>query len=372
MQNIAIDCRAITKQNTGIGNWTYNIVSEFLKVNNQYCVYLFVNEPCQFDVGNNDMGNLIPVNVGIDEHPENELYENFKLPSLLKELNISLYISSPFRLPMRKLPCITIAVVFDLTSFLCPESMPLTFRIYNWFSIIWSTKRADHLITISKSVLTEINERFPFTTERIEVIEPAVSQGFYLKPSQEEKNAATQKYSLPQNFLLFVGTIEPRKNLDFLVAVLENEAIKMPLVIVGNKGWKSDKTYAKLLELQKQKKVILTCFVAPNELPIFFHLAQAFILPSKYEGFGIPLLEAAAANTPVYCSDIPVFKEIGESKFTYFSVQNNKELLGYLSSLPVKDEESSDLQSIAKKYSWETSGKKLLTLINKLLNTEVQ
>jgi len=181
-----------------------------------------------------------------------------------------------------------------------------------------------------------------------------------------------KRLSLPDKYVLFVGTLEPRKNLQFLISEMQalwrtGDFDDVSVVIVGVKGWNEDVQSA--LDPEFSDRVIFPGYVSDDDLVVVYNLAEVFVFPSLYEGFGIPILEAMACGTPVVCSDIPASYEVGEGACEYFALEDGslEDVLGNVLS-------DDDLQKhmIARgyvqvqKYSWRESARKLLALYERL------
>jgi glycosyltransferase involved in cell wall biosynthesis len=132
---------------------------------------------------------------------------------------------------------------------------------------------------------------------------------------------ARKRYALPERFLIHVGTIEPRKNLRRLVEALQQlreRGLEIPLVIVGAKGWLYDELFRRVEELDVDDKILFPGYVAAADLPSLYSAATAAVMPSVYEGFGLPVLEAMACGTPVVSSDTSSLPELGGDAALYF------------------------------------------------------
>src|SRR6185369_14453405 len=210
--------------------------------------------------------------------------------------------------------CPTVVTLHDLIPLRHPETEKFAARIYWRLQIPIAARRSSYIITDSEHARQEIMADFKVAPERIKAImlgfNPAMLE-------RREPSAATDvraKYGLPQKYILYVGTIQPRKNIDTLIEAyyrLSQGRMNMPkLVIVGRKGWLYDKLFARISELGLVDEVIFTGFVPDEELPYIYDGARLFAYLSFFEGFGLPPLEAMACGIPVVTSDATSLPEV--------------------------------------------------------------
>jgi glycosyltransferase involved in cell wall biosynthesis len=178
-------------------------------------------------------------------------------------------------------------------------------------------RAADAVICISQSTLSDARARYPMIGSKGHVIYPGVSARF--RPPQDRARldaspaarALRARLGLPERFLLYVGTIEPRKNLAILFEALKQADLPdTKLVIAGKMGWLFRETVARVHDLGLEETVIFAGFVPDDDLPMLYSLAEAFVFPSLYEGFGLPVVEAMACGTPVLCTNVSSLPEV--------------------------------------------------------------
>jgi glycosyltransferase involved in cell wall biosynthesis len=211
-------------------------------------------------------------------------------------------------------PCPTVVTLHDLIPLRHPETEKLAARIYWRLQIPVAARRSSFIITDSEHARGEIMADFRVAPERIR----AVMLGFdprMLTPRNPSAGAAIrEKYALPEGYILYVGTIQPRKNIDTLIeayALLRDGRPDLPkLVIVGRKGWLYDRLFARIAELGMTGDVLFTGFVPDEELPHLYDGARLFAYLSFFEGFGLPPLEAMACGVPVITSDTTSLPEV--------------------------------------------------------------
>lgn len=221
-------------------------------------------------------------------------------------------------LPLRRIP--TVLTVHDMIFKLFPEHQK---RLNFWYlnaAMPLYCRRASAIITVSEWSKRDIVSHYKVDPARITVIHEAASPEFTLAPDRLVQDARSH-YGLPQRFLIHVGTIEPRKNLTRLIealARLRAEGLAISLVAVGGKGWLYEDFFRKLDELGMADMVHFPGYVPARDLPLLYNAATVAILPSVYEGFGLPLLEAMACGAPVLSSNTSSLTEIGGDAPLYF------------------------------------------------------
>lgn len=189
--------------------------------------------------------------------------------------------------------------------------------------------RADGIVTISRFTAQQLTERFDVEDKRIKTIYPGVDRSYWEDVEQERLEQTKTDYGLPSDFLLFVGATEQRKNLLNLLEALKiihARYRRISLLLIGPKGqdYKNIKTRIQQLELDSWVRIF--GYLEDNELKNFYWLASAFVYPSLYEGFGIPLLEAMACGVPVVTSQTSALPETGGEAAVYSDPNNPEDI----------------------------------------------
>ncbi len=182
-------------------------------------------------------------------------------------------------------------------------------------------RRATHIIAISECTRRDLIGTYGLSPEKITVIYEAAGPRFRPQPPEAVTSVHT-RYSLPDRYLLFVGTIEPRKNLTRLLTAFEaihSKEMTDGLVIVGRRGWLYKDFFARLEQSPVRDAVLFPGYVPDEDLPAIYAGAQALVFPSLYEGFGLPVLEALACGTPVVASRASSIPEVGGGAVLYFN-----------------------------------------------------
>lgn len=277
--------------------------------------------------------------------------------------------SAPFLYPGKK-----ILVVHDLVAHFFQHYFSKT-SLWYWKNILPSSaKHVTQVITISQNTKKDLVEQLKITEQKITVI-PLAADPFYqlLAPSKEIEEVLL-KYQLRDTpFVLSVSTLEPRKNYVRLIkafATCQREGAK--LVLVGKKGWQEAEIFNEIKQLHLQEKVIWLDYVSKEELRVLYNACLFFILPSLYEGFGLPILEAMACGAPVISSDRASLPEVvGEAGLLVnpYEVEDLKEKMNLLfmnHELRLALEKKSLVQ--VQKFSWLKTARETLAVWQKVLN----
>lgn len=230
------------------------------------------------------------------------LWEQLVQPRALREIKADLLHGPVFVGPLRA-PCPIVITVHDLSFIRFPDLFHPANRLYLKVMTRLSTHRARRLIAVSNHTAAETARLLDVPPQRIDVVHHGVDPNFRPLPAHEVA-AFRQRQDVPDEFVLFVGTLEPRKNLSRLVEAFAHVGDKgIKLVLAGGRGWLYDDLLARIEELDLGEEVIFPGYVLGQELPLWYNAATALAYPSLYEGFGLPVLEAQACGTPVLTSN---------------------------------------------------------------------
>jgi len=197
-----------------------------------------------------------------------------------------------------------VVTIYDLSFLRYPERLSTARHAYLQGITRASARRARRVIAISESGRAEIHDLLGVPLDRIDVALPGVDPVFRPLPP-EQVAGFRERAGLPARFILHVGTLEPRKNLQMLLhayAALPDRA-QVKLVLIGAPGWQSEPFFALREALNLTNDVLLPGYIAPSDLPLWYNAAEAVVYPSVYEGFGLPVVEAMACGTPVVASN---------------------------------------------------------------------
>lgn len=270
----------------------------------------------------------------------------------------------------------SITYVYDIAYLKHPETVQVRNQKYlHRFMPSW-VRRTDRVVTISDQVKYELEKYLGLAESQIEIVPCGVDRSVFYKRDGKEIETVKKKYSIPYDkYFLFIGNIEPRKNLVNLL----NAYNKLPaatqaeygLVFVGGEGWQNEEFYQELKKMQSaQKNVFKTSkYVIAADLPALYSGATMLIHPAIYEGFGMTPLEAMACGTPATVSDTPAIREVVQDMGVYFDPYSVQSIAGAISKT-LSDTKliAANVErglTLAKEFSWERSAKELFKVVGK-------
>ena len=373
---IVIDLTQLADNLSGLERYAMNITREMILADaeNEYVLF-YKNKACELL---EDINHRKNVTIRVYKGKNKLVFNQLQLPIYLyKEKNVDKYLFLAFPCPLlfRKKGIYT--MIADLTCWDCPETMKTKAKYYFRATITHSVKVSEKLITISEYSRQRILAHFGGSTkkdsryrkleEKILLAYCAVSETFTecAQVTKEQEEELRRKYNLPRNYFLCLSTLEPRKNLQLLLKAYGNLLGKRredipSLVLAGRKGWLMDELLADI-ENKYPGKVVVTGFIEDADLPRIYRMADCFVFPSLYEGFGMPPLEALAVGTPVISSDAASMPEVLGDHAAYFASGNEAELTKALQAFlkqPKTQEPYTD-----PRFDWRRSAEKILHVL---------
>lgn len=314
---IAIDSRVYTKVNSGIPNYAEYLMNLLPQIAKDIDWIFYINRK---DIYNSNFNN-VSVKIGPYCHTKlrGNTFLNIILPILLKKDNVDIFHAVCYMTPIVKPSCKLITTIHDLSIFYYPKYYSMLHQKKMSYYINLSVKQADRIITLGNSIAKEIVDYFKIDSKKVSVVPDGINDYFF---SQKTKDyiEVLRKYNISKPFILCVGTVEPRKNLLYLLQAYKilPENIKKDILLVhaGGNEWGYEDVYKTIDDLKLNENVKFLEYVDIKTLKVLYENALLFIMPSKYEGFGLPIIEAMACGAPVITSDIAPIREItGDNAF---------------------------------------------------------
>jgi glycosyltransferase involved in cell wall biosynthesis len=271
-----------------------------------------------------------------------------------------------------------VVTIHDMSLKLYPECHPMRRRLINRPLTTLAANVADAIVAVSHSARRDLLAFHNIPEARVIVLHEAAGPGFTVITDQVKRGRIRMRYALPERFMLYVGAIEPRKNLPRLVeafAAARKAGIAHELVCVGPYGWSSRDLYAFVDRLGLRRAVHFTGYVPAEDLPVIYNLAEFFVFPSIYEGFGLPVVEAMACGTPVITSNTSSLDEIAAAAALTVDPYDvdavTSAIVRLASDSSVRHELSHRGLARAREFSWSRSAKEMLALYGRLVGAPV-
>jgi len=275
-------------------------------------------------------------------------------------------------------PVPTVVTIHDMSLTMYPRYHPLRRVLLNRPLVDIAARRADAIITVSQSARRDIMRIYGIDARRIHVVHEAAAPSFRPVRDRATLDRIRQRYGLAERVILYVGTIEPRKNLPKLIAgfARRHQAGDLPhqLVCAGPYGWLSRDIEALIEELEIRNALRFTGYVPFADLPALYSLAEMFVFPSIYEGFGLPVVEAMACGTPVITGHVAALAEVGGGAVEHVERLDADQLGDAMVSLARSPERRRHLSRLglqrSQVFSWERAARETVNVYRQALSGE--
>lgn len=354
---------ALDTQYAGIHFYCKELLAAFDNLNPKH--QIFVIRSKKSNLFKNVKEVVIPIGAGIKNSYRFRQFSS--IPNFINKIEASIAFETahfgPFRISSKTKKA---TFIHDLTPIQFPHFHSKSSTLAHKFLMPRIVKNADKIFTNSKYSESSIQQLYPLSKNKTAVTYLA-SKKFNQKSI--DYKALKEKFKITKSYLLFTGTIEPRKNLKNLLIAFDNLEIenKPQLLLAGKKGWIEDSTYQMI---QKNKNVVELGYIKEEELAALYQNALAFVFPSLYEGFGIPVLEAMQNDCPVLCSNTSVLPEIVGDAALQFNPNNANEIKKAIEKI-IRDQELRQQliqkgKERVKFFSWKKTAKETLAILESM------
>ena len=361
---IGIDAsRAATQERTGTENYSLYLIRALLKLDPKNHYHLYFNHA--------PMPDLFPTRVNAEMRV-------MPFPRLWTHVRLSLEMAcrSPDVLfvPAHVLPLIhprrSVVTIHDLGYLHYPQAHTRWAKWYLQWATAYNARVAAHVIADSESTKHDLLEHCGIAPGKVSVAYPGYDPVFAPVRDDARLAAMRDRYHIPATCAVFVGTLQPRKNLASLLealSVLSGQGRAVHLVIAGKKGWLYEPLFSRVRELGLENQVHFVGYVPQEDLPALISGASVFVLPSLYEGFGLPVLEAMACGTPVVCSNVSSLPEVAGDAALLVDPHDTGQLAQALSRVLDDAELGRELAQRglrrASRFSWEHCAEEILRVL---------
>jgi glycosyltransferase involved in cell wall biosynthesis len=372
---IAINTLLLKRKPHGVGNYIKNLVWSLSRMDStdEYLLLASRENLCHFEA--------LPSNFEIHlapSHPAQRiLWEQTVLPLQLLRNKIDLYHGPAFVVPFAK-TCLRVVTIHDASFRLTPERHSHQRRFYYRGIVPLIMKASDGIITVSRSAKSDLLDIAAVPEDKVSVIPLGVDPHFQPVTAPHILERIRRKYSLPRDFILFVGMIEPRKNLETLLDayLAYSLAARFDLVLAGSFGWGYSHLLRKIAASGAADRVRLPGYVEEADLPALYSAAAVFAYPSFYEGFGLPVLEAMACGTAVVTSSVSSLPEVAGTAALLADPHDSGALASALRCILSNATLRADLSrrglERARSFSWIRTAEKTLALYRRIAEGQPQ
>jgi len=371
---IAFDAKRAFYNSSGLGNYSRNTILLLEKYFNQNEYYLVTPSIKKTDLFNYNKDFKVIIPSYLNRKFFKRFWRSYLIVSELQKQNIEIYhgLSNELPVNINKSKAKSIVTIHDLIFLRYPQLYKSHDRYIYKNKFRYSCNVADRIIAVSEQTKEDIIKYFNINKEKIDVVYQGCNSLFYNKIESQAKENIRNKYKLPLKYLLYVGTVEERKNLFLIIKALKEGKIDIPLVVAGKSTKYIDLIKKYISEHNLKDQVFFYHNVYFDDLPCFYQLAEMLIYPSIYEGFGIPILEALVSKTPVITSTGSCFKETGGNSTIYIdpnSIDNLIEAINkILSDNDLKNKMIVDGYEHAKKFSDDKIAENIMAVYKKVMN----
>ncbi|MDQ3665534.1 MAG: glycosyltransferase family 4 protein [Acidobacteriota bacterium] len=376
---IGLDGIPLTAIKTGVGHYTFELACALARVARESSfevVYPSTLPPIA--TTEQDDSKSLPANLKIKQVRVGLLgryWWSSGLPRYVRSSGIELFHGTNYDVPLWR-QCATVLTVHDLSLWMHPETHEKRRVNRSRRRLPLMTRAANAVIVPTESMRREVCEHLGLSGEKVFTVAEAARSCF--KPMEFKATAdVRRRFGISDDFLLTVGTIEPRKNLTTLVSAFEEHARARPLstlqlVIAGNPGWLSGPLLAAVEKSPLRKRIVFTQYLNDKELRALYASCRAFVYPSIYEGFGLPPLEAMACGAPVITSRVPALEETTGGAAFLFNASSERDLARSISELMEHENVREKLVAAglrqAAKFSWERTAQATLGVYEEALS----
>ncbi|HEU0025726.1 MAG TPA: glycosyltransferase family 1 protein [Ktedonobacterales bacterium] len=323
MTHVAINAQLVSfaesYRNAGVSRYTYTLLDALCRVDDDLTCTVFINAQEAIPAAASSMGKsprirLVPSRWRTSNAARRILWEQLDLPGQIRRSGAQIF-HAPVNVLPERVSVPAIVTIHDLSFVRYPQFFRPTRRVYQRLFTERSARRAAAIIAVSEATRQDIISAFGVPPNRVRVIYPSISHDFRPEPDSARLDAFRARHRLPPRYLLYLGTLEPRKNLVTLVEayarLLAAAPSTPPLILAGAKGWYYQPLFERVRALGLERNVTFAGYVSREEQALWYAGAALFLYPSLYEGFGLPVAEALACGVPTLTSNVSSLPEAG-------------------------------------------------------------
>ena len=364
---IGIDARPLTVQNfTGIPNYTYQICKQWMEKHPEHEYYLMARKPICF------RQEELPSNWHILNTPWfvdwGKFWFLFEMPKLIKKHELNVFWGPNYVLPAKVRDVKYFVTIHDMAIFMFKHVGQWQNSLQIRLLLKRNIKKSQKVIAVSQSTKNDVINIMRTKEDEISVV--------YNGGESADKKVDGEirpEFQRLNKYLLFIGAIEPRKNINTIISGFESYCVNtddkdMVLVLAGGRGWNCDDIYEKAKNSKYADRIIMPGFISEIEKQFLLSKATAFVYPSLYEGFGIPILEAYKYGLPVITANNSSLPEVGGNAAYYIDTYDSvglSDAIAKITSLSVDEKANlqAEMQTKLNEFSWDKCAEETLQII---------
>lgn len=365
---IGVDARPLSYRLTGIGYYLMYLLKALQEMDRRNIYVLVSNKRIAFDCHRKNWRKA-------EGHMGARFFSTFWMqvfaPYLARRYRMDLFWGPRHHLPLllpRRVK--TVVTIHDLVHRRCPETMAMENLLVERLFMERSIRKSDAVITVSRSTASDIRYFYRAAAGKVHTVYPGIPEfGSHPRGACPDNSVG----SLPGKYFLFVGTLEPRKNLVNVLQAFEQVAEtqkEVHLVVAGNIGWQPGKWLPGLMRSRARQRILLTGYVSRSALKHLYENALCLLFPSRYEGFGMPILEAMAAGIPIITSNLSAMAEVAGDAALTVNPENPSDIAGAMSNIllcrDLRNRLLENARARRKEFSWEACARKTLEIFERI------
>jgi glycosyltransferase involved in cell wall biosynthesis len=372
---IGLDGIPLTFPKTGVGHYTAQLAHALAAIAPEHEFRLVY--PSSFPAASFHFDSSPPRNLGsvrVPVGPIRKHWWSIGLPRYIARERIQLFHGTNYDVPLWR-GSRTVLTIHDLSLLLHPETHERRSVARAKRRLPVMARAADAIVVPTEAIKQEVCEHLPAGEQKVFVV-PEAAREFFQPIDFAETKATRQRLGIGDEFILTVGTVEPRKNIPALVTAFERLLLRdlkrqLQLVIAGGKGWLSGPSFAAIGSSRVAGQIVLTGYLQDEALRDLYSSCRVFVYPSLYEGFGLPPIEAMACGAPVIVSDIPALIESTGGAARIAAARDPDELAQAMSEVVNDDDERAALikagRQRAAELSWTQTAIKTMQIYESLV-----
>jgi glycosyltransferase involved in cell wall biosynthesis len=373
---IGINFHTSDKYISGVEYYSLGLINSLLRLDEENRYVVFTNQPDLVRTHIIPSKNLTVRNLDyLKTRPKRILWEHLRLPQVAEEESLDILHCPHYVCPFFNTTIPYVVTIHDTIAIDHPRWCKPSNALYYNLIIKQTIKKTSKIIVPSHNTADNLKLRFSVNGSKVSIFYPGIDSIFNTYKNNWRQNQVKIRYNLPEQYILSVGNIEPKKNLIRLLQaykLLRKKGLPHKLALVGKRGWKNKNVLEEISKIT-DGDVILTGYVERPDLPFVYQMAEVFVFVSLYEGFGFPPLEAMACGIPVAASTSGALKEtIGESSYNvdptnpediaqaaYLLITNNNLRQKYIES-GLKE---------SQRFSWDNAARQTLSVYKEALKS---